>query len=259
MEYTGGRTADTITSWILKKSGPASVEVTCDQLKEKIEGNKFVLAFFGEESEALYKDAHLKFADVNDKITFVHSKDAACAKTYNAAAPAEVFFRKFEENVIPYTGAPDVDSLTNFVKPLLVATVFEFGEDEIEAIFGQQMPTVFLFRGAEDKDAAFMTTFGDAAKANKGKMLFTYSDINDGIQARLAEFMGITADQLPTLRAILPADMKKYAAETKAADLTVDLVTKFVDDVLAGNIQPHLKTEEIPEKNDGPVTVVVGK
>ena len=116
-----------------------------------------------------------------------------------------------------------------------------------------------MFRAKADNDAAFMTTFEDAAKSNKGKMLFAYSDVADGIQQRLAEFMGITEDALPTLRAIIPAGMKKYTSETKPADLTVDIITKFIDDVLAGTIAPSLKSEPIPEKNDEAVKVIVGK
>lgn len=106
-----------------------------------------------------------------------------------------------------------------------------------------------------------MTTFADAAVAHKGKMLFAYSDVAGPIQIqeRLAEFMGVTKDDLPTLRAILPADMKKYAADVKAADLTVDNIGAFVDDALAGKLKPHLKSEEPPASNDGPVTIVVGK
>jgi len=140
----------------------------------------------------------------------------------------------------------------------MVPTVFEFTEDEIEAVFGQQQPTTILFRSnSADKDAAFMTTFSDAAKAHKGKMLFAYSDVSGGIQERLAEFMGVTAADLPTLRAILPADMKKFQSPNSPADLTVDNIGSFLDDVLAGNIKPHLKSEPVPE-SQGPVTVVVG-
>jgi len=141
----------------------------------------------------------------------------------------------------------------------MVPTVFEFTEDEIEAIFGQQQPTTILFRNNEsDKDAAFMTTFTEAASAHKGKMLFAYSDVTGGIQERLAEFMGVTKDQLPTLRAILPADMKKFESPNKPADLTVENIGSFLDDVLAGNLKPHMKSEAVPESNDGPVKVIVG-
>lgn len=69
----------------------------------------------------------------------------------------------------------------SFVKPLMVPTVFEFSEDEIEAIFGNQQNTAVLFRAPEDKDAGFMTTYAEAAKAHKGKILFSYSGVSEGI------------------------------------------------------------------------------
>jgi protein disulfide isomerase len=141
---------------------------------------------------------------------------------------------------------------------VVVPTVFEFTEDEIEAVFGQQQPTVILFRAKSDADAAFMTTFKEAAVTHKGKMLFTYSDVGEGIQERLAEFMGVTKDNLPTLRAILPADMKKYESDSKPADLTIENIGSFIDDVISGKIKPHLKSDAVPESNDGPVKVVVG-
>jgi len=39
--------------------------------------------------------------------------------------------------------------------------------------------------------------------------------------------------------------------------LTEKHVGKFVDDFLAGKIEPSIKSEPIPEKNDGPVTTIV--
>jgi protein disulfide-isomerase A1 len=130
-DYTGGRTTDTIVQWILKKSGPPSASITCDQLEEKKTANKFVIAYYGSEDDALYKDAHVAYANSEDKITFVHAAEAC-----DGAAPGIVFYRKFEENVMPYSGKADKDSLIEFVKPLMVPTVFEFTEDEIEAVFG---------------------------------------------------------------------------------------------------------------------------
>lgn len=139
MEYTGGRTKDTIVSWVMKKSGPPSAELSCAALKEKLsdESTKFVLGYFGDDSSILYKEAHIPFAEKEDKIAFVHSKDANCAQEYGVKTPGVVFFRKFEETQVPYTGPADLDALTNWVKPLMVPTVFEFTEEEIDAIFGQ--------------------------------------------------------------------------------------------------------------------------
>jgi len=121
----------------LKKSGPASTQVTCAALKSKIEENKFVIAYFGEENTPLYTDAHLAYANSEDKIQFVHNNEASCAEEYVSSTPSIVFFRKFDTTTNVYSGKPDKESLVSFVKQLTVPTVFEFSEDEIEAVFGQ--------------------------------------------------------------------------------------------------------------------------
>jgi protein disulfide-isomerase A1 len=55
-KYDGGRTKDTIVSWIKKNTGPPSTIVTCDQLKETTEKNKFVMAYFGAVTTDLHKE-----------------------------------------------------------------------------------------------------------------------------------------------------------------------------------------------------------
>lgn len=50
-EYNGGRTENEIVSWILKKVGPPTQEVTCDELKDKVDNKKLVLAYFGEKDD----------------------------------------------------------------------------------------------------------------------------------------------------------------------------------------------------------------
>jgi len=161
--------------------------------------------------------------------------------------------------MVTYTGNPDKDALQAFVKPLMVPTVFEFTEDEIEAIFGNQQNTVILFRDPKDKDAAFMSVFTEAATTHKGKMLFAYSGVKDGIQERLAEFMGVTEADLPVLRAILPADMKKFESPVKAADLTVESIGTFLDDVLDGKMKAHLKSEAPVDNSKNDVHIIVGE
>jgi len=115
-----------------------------------------------------------------------------------------------------------------------------------------------LFRSKEDADAPYMKVYEEAAKKLKGQFLFAISGVKDGIQERLAEFMGVTEDKLPVLRAILPAEMKKYECTTKPAAITVEVITEFAENIKAGKLAPVLKSEE-PVANDGPLTVIVGK
>lgn len=41
--------------------------------------------------------------------------------------------------------------------------------------------------------------------------------------------------------------------------MTVNVIGKWADDILSGAVKPHLKSEEVPESNNGPVFTLVGK
>ena len=175
-DYQGGRTGDAIVSWILKKTGPPSVELTCEQVKEKASSDKFSIVYFGSNNEhELYTEAHAKYSEAEDKIQFYHNNEATCAQEHGVTGNGLVFFRQIETKVNVYDGKADKDSLAAWVKPLQVPTVFAFTEDEIEAVFGQQQNTLILFRSEDDDQSDFMKVFREAASAHKGKMLFSYA------------------------------------------------------------------------------------
>ena len=123
----------------------------------------------------MYTEAHVKLSDSEEKVGFVHNTDAACAAEFGAKQPGLVFFRQFEEKSVVYTGAADKDALLTFIKPLMVPTVFQFTEDEIEAVFGQQQEVLLFFRAESDSESATQKVFEEAAVAHKGKMLFSYA------------------------------------------------------------------------------------
>ena len=47
MDYTGGRTKDTIVQWVNKKTGPASLEVDCAGMESKVAETMLALSYFG--------------------------------------------------------------------------------------------------------------------------------------------------------------------------------------------------------------------
>lgn len=104
-----------------------------------------------------------------------------------------------------------------------------------------------------------MKTYAEAAKTHKGKVLFSHSGISEGIQERLAEFMGVTQADLPVLRIIMPADMKKFQMPGKVSELTVESLGTYIQDVLDGKVKPFLKSEKPVDNTGKPVTVIVGE
>lgn len=94
----------------------------------------------------------------------------------------------------------------------------------------------------------------------QGTILFGHSGVSGGIQERLAEFIGVGKADMPTMRILHPGEtMNKYKYEPDVAPLSTDDVKNWVNEWKAGNLEPHRKSEPVPETNDGPVKVLVGK
>lgn len=171
-------------------------------------------------------------------------------------APGAAVFRSFDESPVAYTGGHAEDDLTDFLKVNSVATLFEFDEDSIEPIFHEQKACMIMFL---DGEQPYKAVFAEASKALKGKILFSTSGVTEGIQEQLGEFIGVTAEDLPTIRIMEPTEdnVRKFKYEGDVEAITVEDLTKFVTDFAEGKLTPFMKSEEIPAENNGPVKVVV--
>ena len=72
--------------------------VTCDVLDEKVkdESIKFIITFFGSETNTLFTEAHVPYANAEDKILFLNA-DLACQEKHGLSGDDKiVFFRNFE-------------------------------------------------------------------------------------------------------------------------------------------------------------------
>jgi len=89
--------------------------------------------------------------------------------------------------------------------------------------------------------------------------LFVTSGVYDGIQARLAEFIGVDETHLPTIRIIDTNDNMKKFDFPNFSSISVDGLRDFISSFKAGKLTPFRKSQEIPEHNHDPLKVIVGK
>jgi protein disulfide-isomerase A1 len=263
-EYTGGRSENDIVNWVLKRVGPPSTETTCAALKDRADATKLAVAYIGDTSAKEFSEIFLEVAQngaVSEKYQFFHVNDASCASNFGASgSPALVLFRKFDTPTVVYSGSWESSPVVDWLQASSVPTLITFGEDFIEPIFGQRKAAIFLFRSAGDSESSFAKVFAEAASKLKGEILFVVSGATEGIQQRLAEFIGVEESHLPTLRILDPANnMKKYTFSGKTESITVEALREFVKDFKSGSLQPFLKSQEIPADNSEPVKVLVGK
>jgi len=261
IEFNGGRTADEIVNWIKKKSGPPSSVLTGEEFEALQKNSKFAIVFFGEEGSDEFKTFE-QLASLDDKNSFNHVFDASVNAPEGLTRPGVAVFRKFDEPIVVHDGEFTREALAEFIVNTSIPTLIEFSDEFIEPIFQAQNPALFLFVDKENEEHKKMIeTVKETAVANKGRIIFAHSGVKDGIQQRLAEFVGTTETDLPRLLVLAfnPSGIDKFVYDGDLTALTVSDVEKFLTQFENGDLSKYLKSDEIPETNDEPVKVIVGK
>ena len=86
---------------------------------------------------------------------------------------------------------------------------------------------------------------------DEGKKVYFAVSSKDDFSQELSEF-GVDSPGDKPIIAARDATDKKYVMKE---EFSMENLEKFVADLLDGNLKPYLKSEAIPENNDGPVKV----
>lgn len=142
---------------------------------------------------------------------------------------------------------------------LLVANseIIPFDNNAIEKIFQQKSPALFLFTSDNDASTAAKAAFTEFDEAGS-PVILTLSDANDGhgLFERLAEYLGVDTKNTP---AVLFMGDKNDKYNFDGEEINKDTLASFVTRVQNGEVEQFLKSAPIPETNDEPVKIAVGK
>merc|ERR1712128_367952 len=262
MEYGGGRTADTIVSWVEKKTGPpAKTLASLEEAKAFVNGKSVaIIGFFKDETTDAAK-AFLAAAGMMDDFQFGITGDDAIAAEYGVEGEAVVLLKDFDDGKAVLSEGITEESVGVFISSESLPLVVDFNHDTAQKIFSGEIKShLLVFSSAKaDSHADTLAMLKEIATENKGKMLFVTINTDEEDHKRILEFFGILDTELPTFRAItLGEDMAKF----KPVDDTIEgaNVKAFVADFPAGNLKQHLMSEEVPEDWDATgVKVLVGK
>ncbi|KAF9947169.1 protein disulfide-isomerase precursor, partial [Modicella reniformis] len=113
------------------------------------------------------------------------------------------------------------------------------------------VPLAYYFYNSPEERNRFSIEFEDLAKELKGKMNFVYIDASKfGSHA----YNLYLREEWPAFGIQNVSDGTKFPLE---GELSFDKIKALCEEVLAGTVEPSIKSEPIPETNDGPVKVVV--
>jgi len=262
IDYGGGRTADEIVSWLLKKTGPAAktLETAEEVTKFAEEPEVAVVGFFSDaESEAAKE--FLKAAGGIDEYPFAIVTNADAIKANNVEGDTVVLFKKFDELRNELSTDFTEESILKFVKGNALPLVVDFNHETAQKVFGGEIRShvlLFLSKEAGHYDK-FLPTQKIVAGDYKEKVLFVSINVDDEDHGRILEFFGMKKEEVPAARLIRLADeMAKYKPTTEVLEGDGSAMKAFVNEFLEGKLKQHLLTQELPEDWDKtPVKVLV--
>jgi len=262
LEYGGGRTADTIVSWLEKKTGPAAKTLaSLEDAKAYADGKPVaIIGFFKDETTDAAK-AFLSAAGSMDDFEFAIAGDDAIAAEYGVEGEAILLLKDFDDGKAVLSEGITEEAVVAFISSESLPLVIDFNHETAQKIFSGEIKShLLVFSSAKaDSHADTLTMLKEIATENKGKMLFVTINTDEEDHKRILEFFAIKDEELPTFRAIkLGEDMAKF----KPADDTIETanVKSFVGEFLEGKLKQHLMTEDIPEDWDKEgVKTLVGK
>jgi len=243
-EYEGGRTSDTIISWIERMTG-AAFDIVADIGEAKKRATEEAVAFIGH-FKSKESESFNMFESVADSNRLLGKFLAAFGKD---AKDEVTVYRQSEEPVTH--SVSDKDALTTFVKnehfPLFGAITGE----NFSSYFALNKEMVW-FVGLEDVIKEASDVMRQVAKQFREELSFVSLDAEKyGGHAENA--LGVS--EFPSL--VYQSKKGRYVYPTQDFK-SLKAIVDFFKDVKDGKIPKSLKSEAVPESQDSAVKVVVG-
>lgn len=256
-EYTGGRTQQSIVTWVTKKAGPAAEVLEDVAAAEAFEKNNR-LAVIGLFEQGANTEAFMSAARQLEDVIFAYSTSPKVVQKYELDTPAMKMTFPHDEKSAVFSGdMQNTKEIETFVKAYRYPAVSIFDGETAPELFTDGRAIVFLFRDHGEKGDAAEKELREAAKNLQRRLLIAIAGSSEPMDQRLMDYVGVEPEELPTVRLVANpmAAMVKYKL---VGDVTAAGITDFVTDYEAGKLRPHLKTENEPESQTGPVYQLVG-
>jgi len=256
-DYTGGRTAADIVSFMEKKNGLPYTVVSSNEEVEKIlaaEKHGVVVGYFGETSEAFSEFQTV--ADTEMGLNFLVFSDASQA--------AGCFHSDAKSGTIAVVGKDGSRHLfsgdiIHGLVPFFYQQVFPQSSDLDPEVFSKLLAvfkvvvTAFDFKAPNAGEIRKLAT---DAVATQSSLKQFFADSNLWTEALVR--MGVVSGKVFPTAVVFSQTGEPLSWDEESA-FTGASFTSWLADVVAGTAKQWKKSEPVPESNDGPVKVVVGK
>ncbi|ANB15166.1 protein disulfide isomerase PDI1 [Sugiyamaella lignohabitans] len=262
--YPGARKADAIVSYMNRQALPAVSTVDAKSIEKFTSSDPVVVVGFF--SEKTHNQTFTGLAEsLRDKYIFGASSDSKLAAKYGVKDSGVVVFKNFEDAAAqdePYaTFLPsedikfDEDSIKKFITVESFPTFGEVGPATFTDYATSDIPLFYVFADNDQDREDIKGYLKPLLSKLKGKVNIGFIDAN-----QYGGHAG-NVNLVESWPAVAIQDFKnnhKYV-HSQDDEITKKSLQKYVDAYLAGDLEPSIKSEDVPETQPEGVTKVVGK
>lgn len=252
--YQGARKAPAIVSYMTKQSLPAVSTLSSETLGEFKTADKVVIVAYFAADDAASNSTFSSVAEkLRDDYLFGATNDAALAKVEGVQQPAIVLYKSFDEGKNTFEEKFDDEAITKFAKTAAIPLVGEVGPETYAGYMAAGLPLAYIFAETPEERTKLAETLKPIAQKHKGVISFATIDA----KAFGAHAGNLNLEQQWPAFAIQETVKNQKFPFDQSKEITEENIGAFVQDFVDGKVEPSIKSEPIPEKQDGPVKVVV--
>jgi len=237
-----------------KANRPALSTLTADQIDEfKDSDGAVAIGFFDGPDTSEHKKLMNLAEELRDSIQFGATTDAALAEKFGVKTPGLVVLRTFEDGKDVFDGDWDDEALKSFVKDNSVTLIGELSAKNADSFEKQGLPLAYIFVENNDQRRSIGREVKTVARDLKDDIIFTFIDANQyGYHASVLNLN----ETWPAMAIVDTKENVKYTFPQNEK-ISEAAVRDLAEAIVAGTATPSIKSQPVPESNDGPVTVVV--
>ena len=254
IDYKGIRNEKEIINFARKASSPTTNLNSIEEVENIKNNNEVCIIYFGKNNEDLkiFKNIALK----TENFFFGIVENEKIAKYFKANERSVVLFKKFDEKRNDFENINEKD-LIDFIEKNSVKRIKFFDDETTSSIFIQNKPAIVYFGEKGEKWEKDEKILEIIAKKVQNKLITVMTEINEGMGKRVAERVGVKANDLPCIRLVEnKIDTIKYVMDGNIEESNIlNFIEKWENHLL----KKYLKSQEEPKYNDGILFILVGK
>jgi protein disulfide-isomerase A1 len=240
-----------------KQALPAVSVLDSETLEDfKTADKVVVVAYFDKDDKASNETFTSVANSLRDDYLFGAVSNPDTVKAEGVKVPSIVLYKSFDEGKNTFEEKFEKEAIEKFARAAATPLIGEVGPETYSGYMAAGIPLAYIFAETAEERDELSKELKSVAEKHKG--IINFAVIDARAFGQHGGNLNLEVGKWPAFAIQETVKNQKFPYD-QSKKITNEDIGKFVDDFVAGKVEPSVKSEPIPEKQDGPVTVVAAK